>query len=76
MKAGAEPDRAADPLVRRHRGEFIGIGAVEQISAEQHALARAIEAGVGIGDLPDRQISIADAAIDRLILLPEAALEL
>src|SRR6202790_456908 len=76
MNAGADLDRAGDPLGRRHRGEFVGVGTVEQIGAEQHAPAGAIEAGVGIGDLPDRQIGIADTAIDRVVLLPEPAPEL
>src|SRR6202790_3140932 len=71
MNAGADLDRAGDPLGRRHRGEFVGVG-----GAEQHAPAGAIEAAVRIGDLPDRQIGIADTAIDRLVLLPEPAPEL
>src|SRR5438105_6125758 len=76
MDHGAELDRACHPLGRRHCGKFIGAGAVEDISAEQHAAPRTIESGVGIGDLADRQVGIANAAIDRLVLLPESALEL
>ena len=76
MNAGAEFDRARNPLGRRHRREFVGVRTVEQIGAQQHAPAGAIESGVRIGDLPNRQVGVADAAVDRLVLLPEAALEL
>src|SRR3982074_3241013 len=76
MNAGAEFDRPADPLGRRHRGEFVGVGTVEKICAEKHTFACAIEAAIWIGDLPNRQGGVADAAVDRLVLFPEAALEL
>ena len=37
VNGGPEFDRALDPLGRRHGGELVGIGAVEQIGPEQHA---------------------------------------
>src|SRR5258708_5787858 len=48
MNAGTELDRARHPVRRRHRGEFVGIGALIDISAEQHATAASIEAAAGI----------------------------
>src|ERR1700683_4475621 len=76
VNGGAEFDRARNPLGRRHRGELERVRALVKIGAEQYASATAVEAAIGIGDLPDRQVGVADAAIDRLVLLPEAALEL
>src|SRR5258707_4844724 len=61
---------------RRHRSEFVCVRTVEKICAQKHTPAGTIEAGVWIGDLPDRQVGVGDAAVDRLVLFPEAALEL
>src|SRR6266516_6962718 len=76
VKAGAEFAGTGDPFGRRHRREFIGVGAIEQIGAQQHPPATTVEARVRIGDLADRQVGVTDAAIDRLVLLPKTALEL
>src|SRR5438270_9476328 len=76
MDAGAEFDRARHPVARCHRGEFVGVRALVDIGAQQHAAAVPVVAVAGIGDLPDRQIRVADAAIDRFVLFPEPALEL
>src|SRR6266403_5038768 len=76
MNAGAEFDRSGDPFGRRHRCEFVCVGTVEKICAQKHTLTVAIETRIWIGDLPDRQVGVADAAIDRLVLFPKAALEL
>jgi hypothetical protein len=76
MNAGAEFDSSGNPFGRRHRCEFVCVGTVEKICAQQHTPAGAIKAGVWIGDLPNRQVGVADAAVDRLVLFPEAALEL
>jgi hypothetical protein len=43
---------------------------------QQDAFATSVIACTGVRNLPDRQIGIADAAIDRLIFLPKTALEL
>src|ERR1700704_347803 len=67
--------RPHHPLGWRQRGEFIGIDA-ERIGAEQHGPARIAIARARIADQAGRQIGIADAAVDTLVLLPEAALEL
>src|SRR6516164_9921947 len=76
MQAGTEFDGARNPLGGLHRRKFIGIGVVVKVGAEKDAPARTVESGVWIGDLPNRQIGVADAAVDRFVLLPEAALEL
>src|ERR1700677_3457742 len=64
-----------DPLFRRHRGEFGRIDPPD-VGAEQDTLALAEVTRAGIGDIADRKVGIADAAVDLLIFLPEAALEL
>ncbi len=76
MDLGAELHRAPDSLGRRHRGELVRVRSVEGVSAEQHALAAGIEIRARIGNLADREIGIADAAEDVLVLLPEPAREL
>src|SRR6266404_5136111 len=76
MNAGAEFDRSGTPFGRRHRSEFVCVRTVEKICAQKHTPAGAIEASVWIGDLPYRQVGVADAAVDRFVLFPEAALEL
>ena len=62
-------------LLRRHGGELRGVESPE-IPAEQHALAVAEIAAVRVADIADRQIGVGDAAVDLLVLFPEAALEL
>src|SRR5258708_4101635 len=42
MNAGAELDGARHPVRRGHRGEFIRIGALKDIGAEQHATAASV----------------------------------
>src|SRR3984957_9637297 len=73
---GAERDRALHSLGRRHRRELIRVRSVERVSAEQYAFPAGVEIRAGIGDLPDRQIGVADPAKDVLLLLPEPAREL
>ena len=68
-------DRGAHALLRRHRGELERVGA-EHVGAEQHAFAAEVHARHRVGDLLDRQIGERDAAVDALVLLPEAALHL
>src|SRR6516164_10474749 len=69
-------DGLLQAVLRRQCCELVSIRAVEHVGAEQHALARAAIIRVRIADLPDRKIRIGDAAIDPLVLLPKAALEL
>src|SRR4051812_1370591 len=76
MYAPAKFDGARHPVRRRHRGEFVRIRALKDIGAQQYPSAASIEAVARIGDLADRQIRVADAAIDRFVLFPEPALEL
>src|ERR1700751_4431622 len=76
MNDRAEFDGAGDPFGRVQRREFKGICAAHDISAQQDSGAVAIEVSVGIGDLWDRQVGVADPAVDRLVLLPEPPLEL
>src|SRR5581483_2541017 len=44
MNLAAELDRARHALIGRHGGELEGIGALEQISAEQDAASALVEA--------------------------------
>ena len=76
MDLRSEGDRAPDPLGRRQGGELIGVRPVIQVGAQQHALAAGVHAVLRIADSVDRQIGEADAAEDRLILLPEPPFEL
>src|SRR6202035_3889222 len=46
------------------------------VSAQEHALAGAVKTRVRIADIGDGQIGVGDAAIDMIVFLPEAALEL
>src|ERR1700679_1589070 len=62
-------------LPGRHGGELHGIQTPD-VSAQQYSLAAAVVARIGIADIRDGEIRIADAAVNMLILLPEAALEL
>src|SRR3954469_21673981 len=63
----------ADAFFRAHRSELERLVAPD-IGAEQHAFA-AVEAAVRrIADLLDRKIGHRDAAVDALVLFPEAAL--
>src|SRR5258705_8302147 len=75
MDLRTEFDRLAYALLRRQRGEFVRIRAPD-VTTEQHALAGLVHAGHRIADHLDRQIGVADAAVDALVFLPEAALEL
>ena len=76
MDLGAEFDRPPHPLGRRHCGELVGVGSVPGISAEQHAFAAGVQIRARVGNLPDRQIGVADATENMLVLLPEPAREL
>src|SRR5262245_8052296 len=76
VKPGTKFNRTPNPVRRRHRGEFVGVRSLKNIGAQQHPAAIAIEAAARIGDLPDGQIGVADAAVDRFVLLPEPAFEL
>src|SRR4029077_2019413 len=69
-------DGAPDSLLRRHGREFIRVRPVPGVAPEQDALAGRIEVGAGVGNLADRQIGIADAAENEIVLFPEAPLEL
>ena len=60
---------------RIHRGVPERI-AGEHIGAEQHALAAQVAAVIRVRNLRDRQVGIADSAVDALVLLPEPAPEL
>src|SRR5439155_21993769 len=73
MNPGTKFNRTRNPVGRRHRGELVGVRSLKNIGAEQHPAAIAIEAAARVGDLPDRQVGVADAAVDRGGLLPEAA---
>src|SRR3984957_13870075 len=70
---GAERDRALHSIAWRHRRELVRVRSIERVSAEQYALAARIEIRAGIGNLPDRQIGVTDAAEDVLVLPPEPA---
>src|ERR1700674_4437950 len=63
------------PLLGSQRGELVGVGP-GRVGGKQHALAGTAVVGARIGDLPDRQIGVADAAVYGVVLLPEAAPEL
>ena len=55
VNAGADFDGPGHPFGRRHRREFIRVGAVEKICAQKHTPAAVVEAGVGVRDLADRK---------------------
>src|SRR5690242_11412386 len=76
MDLGAVVDCAPHALLRRHGREFVGIRSIPGIAAQQNTLAGRVVVSAGIGNLPDRQIGVADAAEDDVVLLPEPALEL
>src|SRR5437588_6147970 len=66
-------ERAAHALLGRKGGEFISVCAAW--IGEQNSLG-AVIAVARIAELANGQIGETDAAIDRLVLFPEAALEL
>src|SRR5262245_26843524 len=68
-------DRAPDALPRSEPNELRRVLS-KGVGAEEHALAAAVKARARIGNLRDRKIAEGDAAIDRVIFLPEAAPEL
>ena len=67
--------RVLDAILRRLGGGDIGRGA-EAVAAQEHALALGEEIPLGIADRVVGLVGIADAAIDMVVLLPEAALHL
>src|ERR1700744_2528587 len=70
-------DGRPDLVFRGHRGEAkIGQAVAITIAAKQYGGTILEKAGRGIRDIGDRLIGIADAAIDAVIFLPKAALEL
>ena len=76
MNLAAARDREPDPILGRHRGEFVRIRPAPGIAAEQHALAAGIEAGARIRDLTDGKVCVGDPAEDALVLFPKTAAEL
>ena len=68
-------DRLADAFFGGHRRDLEGIGP-EGVGTEQHARTFVEIACARIADQRVGQIGEGDAAVDRLILFPEAALEL
>src|ERR1700688_2094684 len=75
MNLAAVIHRFPYALIRRHGGELHGIRTPD-VRAQEHAFADAVKPGVRIGDGADGQIGVGDSAIDMLVFLPEAALEL
>src|SRR6056297_757087 len=63
------------PVLGLHRVELVG-GRAPAISAQKDTAARTEVVVRGIADQRDRQVGIADPAIDVLVLLPETAAEL
>src|SRR5262249_38964422 len=61
---------------RRHGCEFEGVRSLKKIGPQQHASAATIKVRIWIGDLPDRQIGVANAPVDRLVFFPESPLHL
>src|SRR5215470_16502034 len=76
INARAIFERTRDPLRRRQRRELVGVDAEYLIGAKQHGFAGSTIARARIGDHADRLVGIADAAVNPVVLLPEAAFEL
>src|SRR2546430_8809899 len=76
MDPGAIGERLRDPLRRRKRGESIAVNAGRRVGAQQHRPAGVAVTGARVADQADWKIGIADASVDAIVLLPEAALEL
>src|SRR3989440_2180433 len=76
MDAGAICERLRDPLSRRKRGESIALNTGRRVGAQQHRPARVAVTGARVADQANGKVGIADASVDAIVLLPEAALEL
>jgi len=76
MNDRTQSHRTSNPFRWRHGCEFVGVRSLKEIGPQQDAPAATIKVRIRIGDLPDWQIGVANAAIDRLVFFPESALEL